>query len=526
MDLMKACSSEVNLWYLDDGTLGGNPETVQADLARIIAASQDLGLQINSKKCELYVVKSNASMEAASLSPETRAQLDQIKLTAPGIRILKDQDLTLLGAPILEESGNDVLLSKLQDLSLMVERLEDIDAHDALFLLKNCFSIPKLMYFLRCAPCFKHQGTLHKYDEKLRECLQKILNIQLEDGTWEQCSLPVANGGLGIRRASDLAVPTFMSSSYGARNTMERLLPECIFEQEYQALNHGNEAWAECFNNNDVVQPENPTVQASWDTILCDKKYQELLSTQDCPREKARLLAVASEHSSDWLNAIPVPALGLKLDDSSLRIACGLRLGTKLCEPYTCICGAQVDNNGRHGLSCKKAKGTFARHAHSNELIKRALATANVPSVLEPTGLTRNDGKRLDGLTLFPWSQGRNLIWDFTCRDTLAQSYVAQTSKGAGKAAELAEQRKLAHYEELSAQYIITPVATETLGSWGTRSIKFIKELGKRIIDATGEKRSTCYLFQSLSIATQRGNIASIKGSMPNHKTMHEIYYL
>ena len=38
MDLMKACSSEVNLWYLDDGTLGGNPETVQADLARIIAA--------------------------------------------------------------------------------------------------------------------------------------------------------------------------------------------------------------------------------------------------------------------------------------------------------------------------------------------------------------------------------------------------------------------------------------------------------------------------------------------------------
>ena len=232
---MKACSSEVNLWYLDDGTLGGNPETVQADLARIIAASQDLGLQINSKKCELYIV--NASMEAASLSPETRAQLDQIKLTAPGIRILEDQDLTLLGAPILEESGNDVLLSKLQDLSLMVERLEDIDAHDALFLLKNCFSIPKLMYFLRCAPCFKHQGTLHKYDEKLRECLQKILNVQLEDGTWEQCSLPVANGGLGIRRASDLAVPTFMSSSYGARNTMERLLPECIFEQEYQALN-------------------------------------------------------------------------------------------------------------------------------------------------------------------------------------------------------------------------------------------------------------------------------------------------
>ena len=164
--------------------------------------------------------------------------------------------------------------------------------------------------------------------------------------------------------------------------------------------------------------------------------------------------------------------------------------------------------------------------AHSNELIKRALATAGVPSVLEPTGLTRNDGKRLDGLSLFPWSMGRNLIWDYTCSDSLCKSYVTKTSKEAGKAAEMAEERKLSHYQELSTQYIITPVANETLGSWGSRSLKFIQELGQRMCEATGEKRSTSYLFQSLSIATQRGNIASIRGSLPDIKTMHEIYYL
>ena len=422
--------------------------------------------------------------------------------------------------------SSTVLLAKLEDLSRMTQRLEDIDAHDALFLLKNVYAIPKMTYFLRCAPCFKHGETLQQYDEKLRQCLQKILNVQLEDEAWEQCSLPVAKGGLGIRKASDIALPAFLSSSNGARTTVEKLLPEYVYEQEYQALTHGNLAWAECFNNNDVVQPENPNLQSSWDTLLCDKTYKELLMKQDCPVEKARLLAVASEHSSDWLNAIPVPTLGLKLDDSSLRLACGLRLGTQLCEPYTCICGVQVDRKGRHGLSCKKAKGTFARHTHSNELIKRALATAGVPSVLEPTGLTRNDGKRLDGLSLFPWSMGRNLIWDYTCSDSLCKSYVTKTSKEAGKAAEMAEERKLSHYQELSTQYIITPVANETLGSWGSRSLKFIQELGQRMCEATGEKRSTSYLFQSLSIATQRGNIASIRGSLPDIKTMHEIYYL
>ena len=353
---MRGCNSPVSLWYLDDGTLAGTPETVQADLTRIIEASSDLGLQINAKKCELYVVKSGTSEDSS-------VQIEEMKNIAPGIRILSDQDLTLLGAPILEASGNTVLLAKLEDLSRMTQRLEDIDAHDALFLLKNVYAIPKMTYFLRCAPCFKHGETLQQYDEKLRQCLQKILNVQLEDEAWEQCSLPVAKGGLGIRKASDIALPAFLSSSNGARTTVEKLLPEYVYEQEYQALTHGNLAWAECFNNNDVVQPENPNLQSSWDTLLCDKTYKELLMKQDCPVEKARLLAVASEHSSDWLNAIPVPTLGLKLDDSSLRLACGLRLGTQLCEPYTCICGVQVDRKGRHGLSCKKAKGTFARHA-------------------------------------------------------------------------------------------------------------------------------------------------------------------
>ena len=34
---------------------------------------------------------------------------------------------------------------------------------------------------------------------------------------------------------------------------------------------------------------------------------------------------MASEHASDWLNAIPDPNLALKLDYASIRVACGLR---------------------------------------------------------------------------------------------------------------------------------------------------------------------------------------------------------
>ena len=88
------------------------------------------------------------------------------------------------------------------------------------------------------------------------------------------------------------------------------------------------------------LTPTNRAVQADWDKPLFEKVYKDLLERQISPYEKARLLAVASEHASDWLNAIPVPSLGLKLDNTSIRHACGLRLGTIICQPHTCICGS------------------------------------------------------------------------------------------------------------------------------------------------------------------------------------------
>ena len=181
---------------------------------------------------------------------------------------------------------------------------------------------------------------------------------------------------------------------------------------------------------------------------------------------------------------------------------------------------------GRHGLSCKVAKGTHPRHSHANDLIKRALASGQVPAVREPPGLVRTDMKRPDGLTLFPWSNGRCLVWDFTCCDTLAKSHVAATSQEAGKAASKAEQRKLTHYNELSQNYTVIPVATETMGCWGKMGLKFIKELGARIAESTGEDRSTSFLFQSLGMAVQRGNAMSVLGTIPNLRDLQEIFYL
>ena len=44
-------------------------------------------------------------------------------------------------------------------------------------------------------------------------------------------------------------------------------------------------------------------------------------------------------------------------------------------------------------------------------------------------------------------------------------------------------------------------MGNETYGAYSLQGIKLVKQIGKKIQDATGEKLSTSYLFQSISIA-------------------------
>ena len=124
------------------------------------------------------------------------------------------------------------------------------------------------------------------------------------------------------------------------------------------------------------------------------------------------------------------------------------------------------------------------------------MSAAHIPSRLEPTGLLRSDGKRPDGATLAPWSSGCLLVWDATCPDTFAISYRAQATSEAGRVAESAEDRKAEKYRGLPASHSFTPVAIETLGAIGPRSMLFLRDLGRRIALESGE------VLQSLQCLT------------------------
>ena len=203
------------------------------------------------------------------------------------------------------------------------------------------------------------------------------------------------------------------------------------------------------------------------------------------------------------------------MDNSSVRIAVGLRLGAPVVRPHVCVCGTTVIIDGLHGLSCRHGSGRFSRHNQVNDLLCRAFVSVGALATLEPQSLCIGNGKRPDGVTQIPWKRGRCLAWDATCPDTFAQSQVQASSCQAGSAAAAAEEKKMRKYSDIISGVDFTPVAVETSGVWGNQALDLITEIGRRISEVTHDPRSTMFLRQRISVAVQRGNAWCVLGTFP-----------
>ena len=123
-----------------------------------------------------------------------------------------------------------------------------------------------------------------------------------------------------------------------------------------------------------------------------------------------------------------------------------------------------------------------------------------------------------------PWKDGKLLVWDATCPDTFAPSYAALATNEAGAVVSQAEVRKCDKYCHLLSSHTFEPVAIETSGAIGPRTRVFLKELGHRLRQVTGEVKCYTYLLQHLSVAIQRGNTASVLGTISHSANLEDFF--
>ena len=311
--------------------------------------------------------------------------------------------------------------------------------------------------------------------------------MKITDPVWDQVSLPTKLGGFGIRKTTELAISGYLSSVSAVEQGVKDLLDydpyltplhmvaqiptlvgdgltafhEASLENSQEvgltqlhlddvtSIQHQDDgdinstsnfgvtplhdaAKNDCGSYFELVKrlwknkvgnsaefPKNPKIQKEWDLKMCQSTFDRLMeAASNSPHERAHLMAVSSKNASDWLNCIPIPSLGLKLNPSQLKIASALRLGAPVCRPFKC----------------------------------------------------------------------------FHC--------------------------------SLNNDYYVVPIGIETLGSFGPHALDFIKDIGHRITESTGEKKSTSYLMQTIGMAIQRGNSSCILETVLDSEKLDGVYYL
>ena len=171
-----------------------------------------------------------------------------------------------------------------------------------------------------------------------------------------------------------------MATAAGCSSIVRQIFPLHFIESADACTKAVLAVWGE-----DYSQPPPPHPSScTWDAPKIKATVDFLLESAANDLTKVRLLGFSCPESGAWLNALPLSCIGLRMDDDVIRIAVGLRLGLALCHPHACSdCGAEVNVDGIHGLSCRYSRGRHSRYSALNDIVKCSLEAAKIPSPLE-----------------------------------------------------------------------------------------------------------------------------------------------
>ena len=161
------------LWYLDDGTFPGTRPAVAELLELFRKHGPSFGLTLNLKKCEIFWSSEDSTFQ---------------DFPSEVYRPLQTSEYFDIFAA--------ALFDKVKHLQDLLPELEDPQVE--LQLLRQRLSCCKVVHMLRTVP--PHMlHNLALFDEQLHNSLSKVVRTSLSDLTWQQATLPLQMGGLGIQ---------------------------------------------------------------------------------------------------------------------------------------------------------------------------------------------------------------------------------------------------------------------------------------------------------------------------------------
>ena len=511
-------SLSLNAWFLDDGTLVGDPSELGQVVDIIEEEGPVRGLHLSTRR----TVGPNETPKTTLWCPHAVGIGDDP--LQRGIPFTRGLGVTLLGAPIgWEGYTRQFLQEKVDKVAQITALLPNIqDPHAEFALLRSTLALPKLMFTLRTVTTIRFPPQLQEFDSLTREALTRILGSPLEEIHWQQAKLPVSLGGLGLRAAEDHAAAAFCSSFLTSQPLVQQLLstpepaPLAPVDLAAVSIKVGEEV------DNESLQ--GLTQKAL--TLKVDLANQQLHSssvTDLGEREVARMAALSLPHAGDWLNCPPIPALGLHLRAAEFVVATKFRLGMKIFDKDGACpaCLKPSDSLGDHAVMCGTGGERIARHNFLRDALFETAASAGLAPSKEGRALLPGNQRRPADVLIPHWSGGRDGALDVTVTHPLQDLTRAGEAAQAGHALTVAYDKKMKGASEQCSQQGLAfiPIVAESFGGWHQVAQEQIKKLAACLARHTGqdEGEATSHLFSRCALLLQRGLAALLLNRIPTH---------
>ena len=172
--------------------------------------------------------------------------------------------------------------------------------------------------FFLSLEAYRLHAELTPFDKTLRQAASTVYNVKFDDTGWQQSTLPVAQGVLGLSSAVNVSLPAYASSPSATRQLVGQILQDVLESCPTSEVDSVAERWTEL--GHELITTDKKPFQRFWSSAVHKALFHSLKAGAP-PSRLARILTAAQGHSGDWITAYPIAQVVTRLDDETLRIS-------------------------------------------------------------------------------------------------------------------------------------------------------------------------------------------------------------
>ena len=371
----------------------------------------------------------------------------------------------------------------------------------------------KFTYFLRTISDIS--DNLKPLDDCINnKFIPALFGHEITDNERELISLPIRDGGLGLRLVANNA-----DLSYSSSTCITKPLTQCIISQSVDLPDKEAEQKSRTETISRIKQ-----IETEHSKVIKDSQSADLKRTLEHSSEAG---------ASSWLGALPIAAQGLNLNKGEFQDSLSLRYMMPIKNlPSECVCGKDFDIV--HAMNCMRGGFIGIRHNNIRDMECKLLTEVCKDVECEPhlqkipkketykkTAIT-GDEARLDIRARGFWRRGQNAFFDVRVTNIDCDSQKEESITSILRSHELEKKRQYNRRVIEVEHGTLTPLVFTTSGVMSHECSKYHKVLAEKLSEKKGERYDVImrYLRVKISFLALKSTLLCLRGSRSTFKNI------